>query len=226
MGLLLFTEGVKFKKMRLSTRCMSTVQDLLRRLRYKYVATGDLAAVALTRALASEVKLVSYGNILYIENSTYHIQGFWKLPTWRRKFFVTLPWVSEGLWAVNDKTYVKVEQEAIEVVVDGKAYISRLNICGVAEGGRQDVVVHIVGTLRRPSAGLYYTAFRCSEWVLPIAREPLFERFAYNKQKFRNEFREVFIKGGRVVMALLNPTCREYSETVYNLYGSFVECKE
>jgi hypothetical protein len=190
---------------------------------YKYVATGDLAAVALKRASATEVKLVSYGNILYIENPTY--KGFWKLPTWRRKFFMTLPWVSEGLWAVNDKTYIKVGQD-IEVVVDGKAYISRPNICSIAEGGRQDVVVHIVGTLRRVPTGLYYTAYRCSEWVLPIAREPLFERFAYDKQNSRNEFREVFIKGGRVVMVLVNPSCREYSEAVHKLYGSFVECRE
>jgi hypothetical protein len=207
-------------------------QDLLQRLRYKYVATGDLAAVALTRALASEVKLVSYGNILYIENPTYHIQGFWKLPTWRRKFSTSLTLASEGFWAVNDKTYVKVGQE-IEVVVDGEEYISRPNICGVAEGGRQDVAVHIVGTVRRALGGVYYTAFRCSEWFLPLSPEPLFDRFAFDKRKVYDdstggyvEFREVFIKGGRVVMVLLNPTCREYSETVYHLYGSLVECKE
>jgi hypothetical protein len=217
---------------------VSSVKDLLfQRLRNKYVATGDLAAVALARGWARDVRLISISTILYIEGKfyfdpSYHVQGFWKLPTWRRKFYKALPLVSEGLWGTGD-TYVKVG-ENIEVVVDGKVWLSRLNICGVAEriGGGEDVVVHVVGSVRAASMGVYYTAFRCSEWILPFSREPMFDRFAFDKRNLFNsiterrlEFREIFIKGGRVVKVLVNPSCREYSETVYKLYGSFVACK-
>jgi hypothetical protein len=222
---------------------VSGIQDLLiQRLRYKYVTSGDLAAIALARGWAREVRLTSNSNILYIDGKfyfdpNYYVNGFWKLPSWRRKFFMTLPLVSEGLWAVDEKTYVKVGQEKIVVMVGGKMYLSRLNICGLAEtiGGGQDfdVVVHIVGTLRGLSTGVYYTAFRCSEWILQISREPLFDRFAFSKLSVYNditgrrvEFREVFVKGGRVVKVLVNPSCREYSEMVYKLYGFFVACKE
>jgi hypothetical protein len=212
-------------------------QDLLQRLRSKYVATGDLAAVALARGWAKEVNLVSSGNILHIDGKFHfdpflHVQGFWKLPTMRRKFSTSLMLASEGFW-VADNAHVRVGREAIEVVAYGRTYISRPNICGVAEDGRQDVVVHIVGTLRRALGGVYYTAFRCSEWFLPLSPEPLFDRFAFDKRKVYNditgrhvEFREVFVKKGRVVKVLVNPSCREYSETVYFLYGSLVECKE
>jgi hypothetical protein len=101
-------------------------------------------------------------------------------------------------------------------------------------GGKQDVdiVVHIVGTLRRPSTGVYYTAFRCSEWILPLSMESMFDRFAFDKRGIRNfiserpvEFREVFVKSGRVIRVLVNPSCKDYSETVHRLYGSFVACK-
>jgi hypothetical protein len=221
---------------------VSGIKDLLfQRLRYKYVATGDLAAIALARGWAREVRLISNSNVLYIEGKfyfdpSYYVSGFWKLPTRRRRFFKSLPLVSEGLWALDDKTYVRVGQD-IEVVVDGKAYISRPNICGIAEsvgGGHDDVdvVVHVVGALRGLT-GVYYTAFRCSEWILPLSRESMFDRFAFDKRNVYNditgrrvEFREVFVKGGRVVKVLVNPSCSEYSEAVYKLYGSFVACKE
>jgi|GEM_PF-6104703 hypothetical protein len=216
---------------------MDSAQDLLQRLRYKYVATGDLASIALARGWAKEVNLVSSGNVLHIDGKFHfdpslHVQGFWKLPTMRRKFSTSLTLASEGFW-VADNAHVRVGREAIEVVAYGETYISRYNICGVAEDGRQDVVVHIVGTLRRALGGVYYTAFRCSEWLLPLSPEPLFDRFAFDKRKVYNditgrhvEFREVFVKKGRVVKVLVNPSCREYSETVYFLYRSFVECKE
>jgi hypothetical protein len=220
---------------------VSGIQDLLQRLRNKYVASGDLAAIALARGWARDVRLISNGYVLHIEGKfyfdpSYYVSGFWKSSTWRRRFYKALPLVSEGLWAVDDKTYVKVGQEKIEVVVNGKVYLSRLNICGVAEsrdGGQDvDVVVHVVGTLRGLSTGVYYTAFSCSEWILPISSESLFDRFAFGKQGIQNyitgrrvEFREVFVKGGRVVKVLINPSCREYSETVYKLYGSIVSCK-
>jgi hypothetical protein len=61
----------------------------------------------------------------------------------------------------------------------------------------------------------------------------MFDRFAYDKRKVYNditgahvEFREIFVKGGRIVKVLINPSCREYIETVYKLYGVNVECKE
>jgi len=213
-----------------------SVQDL-ERLRNKYVAVGDLAAVVLTRGRAETVELASNGYVLYIEGRLQpdnHVSGFWKLPTWRRKFSISLPLVSEGFWGTDD-AYVKVGREAIEVVAYGKTYVSRPNICGIAEsaGSRQDqdVVVHIVGTLRRASAGLYYTAFRCSDFYIPLAREPLFSRFAF-RRRFRGgvagrgvEFREIFVKSGVITKVFTNLTCREYAEVVYKLYGFFVECR-
>jgi hypothetical protein len=214
-------------------------QDLLQRLRSKYVATGDLASIALARGWAKRVNLTSDGRILHIDGKFHfdpslHVQGFWKLPTTRRKFSTSLQLASEGFW-VGDDAHVRVGREVIEVVAYGKTYISRPNICGVAEdvgGGGRDVVVHIVGTVRRTS-GSVYTAFRCSEWILPLSPEPLFDRFAFDKRKVYNgitgrdvEFREVFVKKGRVVEVLVNPSCREYSETVYKLYGSIVECRD
>ena len=218
---------------------MASAQDLLQRLRSKYVATGDLASIALAVGWAKEVSLVSSGNILHIKGKFHfdpslHVQGFWKLPTMRRKFSTSLTLASEGFW-VADNAHVRVGREAIEVVAYGKTYISRPNICGVAEsiGGGHDVVVHVVGTLKALSTGVYYTAFRCSEWILPLSREPVFDRFAFDKRNLYNditggrvEFREIFTKRGRVVEVLINPSCREYSETVYKLYGSIVECRD
>jgi hypothetical protein len=219
---------------------VSSVQDLLnRRLIRKYVTTGDLAAVALLRGWAREVKLYSNGVILHIEGKfyfdpTYYVSGFWFLRPRRRKFYKALPLVAEGVWALDDKTYVRVGQE-ITVVIDGKTYISRPNVCGIAEsiGARQDVdvVVHVVGSLRGLS-GVYYTAFRCSEWILPFVREPMFDRFAFDKRGLKNDitgkpilFVDIFVKKGRIVKVLTNPSCEEYVRTVYRLYGSFVECK-
>jgi len=222
---------------------VSSIKDLLiQRLKNKYVATGDLAAVALARGWSREVRLISNSKVLHIEGKfhfdpLYHVSGFWKLRTWRRKFFITLPLASEGFWG-GEKTYVRVGQETIEVVVDGKVYISRPNICGVVEsigGGREQrhhVVVHVVGTLRALSAGVYYTAFRCSEWLLPISREPMFERFAFDKKNVYNDitgrpvqFWDVFIKRGRIVKVLVNASCAEYVDTVSKLYGVRVKCE-
>ena len=221
---------------------VSNIKDLLlQRLRNKYVATGDLAAVALAVGWAREVHLVSSDRLLYIGGKFvfdpyYSVSGFWKLPSWRRKFSMRLPLMSKGLWGLGDKTYVVVGQEKIEVVVDGKTYLSRTNICGLAEsidsGGRH-VVVHVVGTLRGPwEASELYTAFRCSEWLLSFSREHMFNRYAFDKHRVHNditgervEFRDVFIKKGRVVDILVNPTCREYMETVYRLYRSYVTCE-
>ncbi len=213
------------------------LQDLQKYLLQKYVATGDLASIALARGRAEKVNLVSNGNILHIEGKLHfdpplHVQGFWKLPTMRRKFFMSLPLASEGFWAA-DGAHVRVGREAIEVVAYGKTYISRPNICGIAEsvgGGGRGAAVYIVGTVKRAFGGVYYTAFRCSEWLLLLSREPLFDRFAerkvYNDATGRHvEFIEVFVKSGRVVKVLVNPSCREYSETVYKLYSSLVECR-
>jgi hypothetical protein len=210
---------------------MASIKDLLQ----KYVATGDLASIALARGWAENVVLASSGNILRIEgrirfDTSLRVQGFWKLPTMRRKFSASLPLASEGFWAA-DGVHVEVGREAIEVVAYGKTYISRPNICGAAEGaggGGRDVAVHIVGTVRRAFGGVYYTAFRCSEWLLPLSQEPLFDRFAFDKKVHNDgaEFREVFVKSGRVVKVLVNPSCREYSEAVYKLYDTLVKCRE
>jgi len=219
---------------------VSSIKDLLiQRLKNKYVATGDLAAVALARGWSREVRLISNSTVLHIEGKfhfdpLYHVSGFWRLRTWRRKFFMTLPLVSEGYWSLGH-SYVKVGQEKIEVVINGETWVSRPNICGMLErmGGDKHVVVHIVGTLRALSAGVYYTAFRCSEWLFPLSREePMFWRFAFSKKNVYNDitgqpvqFWDVFIKRGRIVKVLVNASCEEYISTVLKLYGVHVKCE-
>jgi len=114
------------------------------------------------------------------------------------------------------------------VAVDGEVWLSRPNICYVEDAG---VVVHIIGTVAT-AAGERYTAFRCSEWSLPLLKEPIFDRFAFDKRNLRNEvtglpieFVDVFVKRGRVVKALVNPSCEEYVETVHRLYGLREKCR-
>ena len=122
--------------------------------------------------------------------------------------------------------------------MDGKVYVSRPNICGIVESlfNRQHVVVHIVGTLRRLSTGMstgvYYTAFRCSEWILPLSMEPMFDRYGFDKRNLYNSIVEtfvsiveIFVKKGYVSKILINPSCEEYVETVRRLYGFSVKCK-
>jgi hypothetical protein len=112
--------------------------------------------------------------------------------------------------------------------------ISRPNICHEAEniGDRQGkhVVVHVIGTVMT-GRDYFYTAFRCSEDILPLLDGPIFDRFAYDKRELYDEFdglkvefRELFVKKGRLVKILVNPSCEEYVSTVHRLFGTYVSC--
>jgi hypothetical protein len=209
--------------------------ELLQKLRNMYVASGDLAAVALANGGAKEVRLESLGGLLYIGgrfdfDPTDYVDGVWRLR--RRRFAVVLPLASRGRWGAG-RTYVEVG-ERIEVAVDGEVWLSRPNICYGTEdaGGDKHVVVHIVGTVATVS-GERYTAFRCSEWILPLLKEPVFDRFAFDKRGVRNEvtglpveFVDVFVKRGHVVKVLVNPSCGEYVEAVRRLYGVEEGCRQ
>jgi len=211
---------------------------LFQKLRFKHVVSGDLAAIALAAGGAEEINLTGIGNFLYVGGRfdfapDYGVFGYWRCRGCI--FHVRLPRVSPGLWGAGD-TYVKVGN-TIEVSVNGEVLISRPNVCAAAGStaestGDKHVVVHVLGTV--PMAyGVRYTAFNCSEWILPLLEDPVFERLAFNKMNVHNhvtglpvEFREVFVKKGRVVKVLVNASCREYISTVHRLYRVDVKCRE
>jgi hypothetical protein len=210
--------------------------ELLQKLRNKYVASGDLAVVALANGWARQIRLVSSGSFLYVGGGFYFdpmhgVEGFWRLR--RRRFAATLSLESQGCWSADGgRTYVRAG-DRIEVAVDGGVWLSRPNICATAEetGSGGQVVVHVVGTVPA-AAGDAYTAFRCSEFKLPLLNEPLFDRFAFDKRNLRNdttgqpvEFIDIFVKRGRVAEVLVNPSCEEYVETVRRLYGIRERCR-
>jgi len=201
----------------------------------RYVSSGDLATIALANGWAKQITLQSSGDFLYVGGSfdfdpTNYVDGFWRLR--RRRFVATLSLASQGYWSAGGgRTYVRAG-DRIEVVVDGRVWLSRPNICATVEeaGSGRQVVVHVVGTVPI-AAGDAYTAFRCSEFRLPLLNEPLFDRFAFDKRNLRNditgqpvEFIDVFVKRGRVVKVLVNPSCEEYVDTVYKLYRDRIKC--
>jgi hypothetical protein len=212
------------------------VQSLLwEKLGGRYVASGDLAVIALFNGMAKRVVLTSMGRMgrLFIEGKldythTY-VRGSWNVKA--RRFTAELSLVSPGYWRDTD-TYVKVGP-TIEVAVNGTTLVSRPNLCHEAENigdiqGRH-VVVHILGTVmdgRRRT----YAVFSCSEDKL-VLDDPFFARYAYDKRNLYDEFdglkvefRELFIKRGRIVKILVNPSCEEYASTVQKLYGVRVSC--
>jgi len=204
---------------------------------HKTIAVGDLAAIALARGWAKQIFLSAIPNLLYIDGKfefdpLQRVHGYWYVKKKRHGIRVALPLVSEGFWSLG-YSHVMVGQEEIEVVIDGEPWVSRRNICGMLErmGGDKHVVVHIVGSLRA-NLGNIYTAFRCSEWTLPLLIEPIFERFAFDKRNVYNDitgrpvqFWDVFIKRGQIVKVLVNASCEEYAGAVRKLYGAYVKCE-
>jgi len=214
------------------------VKELLfQKLRFKHVGSGDLAVVALAAGWSKAIMLTGMGNFLYVDGKFDFSPGYNVFGYWRRRgyvFSVALPLMSQGFWA-RGNTYVRVGN-TIEVSVNGEVLVSRPNVCAIAEStestGDKHVVVHVLGTV--PVAYAYrYTAFNCSEWILPLLEDPVFDRFAFDKRNIHNsvtglpvEFRELFIKKGRVVKVLVNASCHEYVSTVHRLYGVDVKCRE
>ncbi len=199
------------------------------------VTSGDLAVVALRNGYAKKIELTSYGRYIEIYGRVdccgSSAVGFWSVQA--RRFKVELPLVENGLWRLGD-TYVAVGK-TIEVVVSGRTLISKPNICAndsdFTEYGDKRVRVHIIGSLRWPGSRPKYTAFRCSEWHNPIHNELYVDRFAFDKTNRRAyvddlpiESYDIFIKMGRVVKALKNPTCEEYVQTVRHLFGVKTPC--
>jgi hypothetical protein len=207
------------------------------RLLRKTIAVGDLAAVALARGWAKQIFLSAIPNLLYIDGKfefdpLQRVHGYWHVKKKRYGIRVALPLVSEGFWSLG-YSHVKVGHEKIEVVIDGEPWVSRTNICGMLErmSGDKHVVVHIVGTVRA-NLGTIYTAFRCSEWLLPLLPEPMFERFAFDKRNVYNDitgrpvqFWDVFIRRGQIVKVLVNASCEEYADVVRRLYKVYVKCE-
>ena len=221
-----------------SIETVGAQEIFFQKFRNRLVWSGDLAAVALAMGWAKQITLMGLGNLLYIDGKfdfrpDYSVYGYWQSRR-RRKFVARLSLVSEGYWSAGN-TYVKV-WPGIEVAVDGEVLASRPNICAetvnIDGGGGKQVVVHIVGTVVMTAhADFRYTAFRCSEWLLPWLDSPMFDRFAFDKRNVYNsisglpvEFRELFVKRGRVVKVLVNPSCEEYASTVRKLYGVVVRC--
>jgi hypothetical protein len=214
-------------------RVLSVREQLLR----KSVTVGDLAAIALTRGWAKEIQLWAIPNRLEIAGKfdfdpTRDVRGYWFVKKKRTMRTITLPLVSEGYWN-SGYSYVSVGPEKIEVVIRGEPWVSRTNICGIIErmGGDKHVVVHVVGSLRS-MFGHVYTAFRCSEWILPLSVEMLFDRFSFDKRGINNditgqpvEFWDVFVREGVVVKVLVNASCEEYAEAVKKLFKADVRCE-
>ena len=213
--------------------------SLKERLIRKSVAVGDLAVVALSEGGAKHIQLWAIPNRLYIGgrfdfDQTRDVVGHWFVKKKRHVDAIVLSRESVGYWSLG-YSYVNVGEENIEVVIDGEPWVSRTNICGMLRrvgGDRYHVVVHIMGTLRA-ALGRLYTAFRCSEWILPLLPEPIFERFAFDKRNIHNSvsekpalFWDVFVKEGVIAKVLINPSCEEYVGTVNRLYGVHVRCEQ
>ncbi len=213
------------------------VLNVKERLLRKNVAVGDLAAVALKMGGASQISLWAIPNRLEIAgrfdfDPTRDVLGYWFVKKKRIMKPMVLPRESVGYWSLG-YSYVRVGPERIEVAIHGEPWVSRTNICGVIEGmgGDKHVVVHVVGSLRG-AFGRIYTAFRCSEWILPLLPEPLFDRFAFDKRGIVNDvsglpvqFWDVFVREGVVVKVLVNASCEEYAEAVKKLFKVDVRCE-
>ncbi len=216
-------------------KVLSVREQLIR----KTVAAGDLAAVALTRGWAKVIHLWAIPNKLEIAGKfdfdpMLDVRGYWFVKKKRVMRSIALPLVSEGYWS-SGYSYVSVGPEKIEVVIHGEPWVSRTNVCGIIErmagGGDKHVVVHVVGSLRA-TVGRIYTAFRCSEWILPLQPGPMFERFAFDKRGVVNditekpvEFWDVLLRDGVVTKVMVNASCEEYTEAVKKLFEVDVRCE-
>ncbi len=214
-------------------KVLSVREQLLR----KSVAVGDLAAIALARGWAKQIYLWAIPNKLEIAGKfdfdpTLDVRGYWFVKKKRIMRTIVLPLVSEGYWSLG-YSYVRVGPERIDVAIHGEPWVSRTNICGIIErmGGDKHVVVHVVGSLRG-AFGRIYTAFRCSEWILPLSVESMFGRFAFDKRGINNsitdkpvEFWDVFVREGVVVKVLVNASCEEYVMAVKKLFKVDVRCE-
>ena len=201
------------------------------------VTSGDLAIIALRNGYAKKIELTSYGSYIgiygYVDccGERHTATGFWSVRA--RRFKVELSLVEEGLWRLSDDTYVAVGR-TIEVVVGGKSLVSKPNICAddseFAEYPDRRINVHVIGSVPW-FGGVKFTAFRCWDWRDPINNDFYASKFAFDKTNRRTyvdetpiETRDIFIKRGRVVKVLVNPTCEEYVRTVERLFGVKTSC--